>query len=90
MPLDNEIIKGAVDKAKTLGKQRKFKQSIELIIALKDINMKSNEAKFREVVYLPHSPTKEPNICVVASGDLLLEAKKLGLRTISRTKRNER
>ncbi|MFP3227791.1 MAG: 50S ribosomal protein L1 [Caldisphaera sp.] len=88
LPLDNEIIKGAVDKAKTLGKQRKFKQSIEIIIALKDINMKSNEGKFREVVYLPYSPTKEPNICVVASGDLLLEAKKLGLRTISREELN--
>ncbi|WP_157463217.1 50S ribosomal protein L1 [Caldisphaera lagunensis] len=84
LPLDNEIIKGAVEKAKMLGKQRKFKQTVELIVALKDINLKGNEGKFREVVYLPHAPSKEPNICVIASGDLLLEAKKLGLRTISR------
>jgi large subunit ribosomal protein L1 len=84
LPLNNDILIDGIDKAMKLGKQRRFKQSLELIVSLKDINLKSNEGKFREVVYLPHMPSKEAKICVIASGDLLLEAKKFGLRAISR------
>ncbi|MCE4623313.1 MAG: 50S ribosomal protein L1 [Caldisphaeraceae archaeon] len=84
MPLNNEVLIEAVDKAIKLGGKRNFRQSIEIILTLKGINLKTNEGRFREVLYLPHQPTKIPEICVVASGDLLLEAKKLGLRAISR------
>lgn len=76
MPLDQKTIYEAVKAAKEKSKKRKFDQSIELVLNLKDIDMKSPEAKFQEIVELPHSPAKQNKICVIASGELAFKAKK--------------
>jgi large subunit ribosomal protein L1 len=73
-----------INRALSLSKKTKFEQAVELIVTLKDFDVKSPEGRLREVVFLPHKPAKDPNVCVVAAGDLLLEAKKLGVTTISR------
>jgi len=75
----------AVKKALSLGKPRRFKQSVDLIVVLKDIDLRSPEGRIREIVYLPHKPTKEPKICVVAEGDMALKAKELGLEVYGRS-----
>lgn len=74
----------AVSKAISLGKPRRFKQSIDLVIVLKDVDLRSPEGRIREIVYLPHKPSKEPTICVVAEGDMEVKAKALGVPVINR------
>jgi len=74
----DEAIKELLEK----GEKRKFKQSIEMIIVFKDIDPKKPEFKIREQVFLPYSPKKDPEICIVADGDLALQAKSLGVKNV--------
>ena len=77
MPLDKKTILAAVKEAKGNSGKRNFTQSIELILTLKDIDMKSPEGRIQEIIELPHSmPNKQNKICVVASGELALKARK--------------
>jgi large subunit ribosomal protein L1 len=59
-------------------KPRKFKQAFELIVALKDIDTRKNPLNINETVYLPNPPSKPAKICVFASGDLALRARRAG------------
>ncbi len=73
-----ESLAEAVEKAKNSGKPRNFKQSIELIINLRDIDLKKPENRIYEVIELPHGKGEKPSkICVIASPALASEAKKL-------------
>jgi large subunit ribosomal protein L1 len=76
MPLDQKAIVDAIKSAKEKSEKRNFDQSIELIINLKDIDMKSPEGKLQEIVELPYSPEKLNRICIIASGELALKARK--------------
>jgi large subunit ribosomal protein L1 len=50
MPLDQKTILNAVKEAKEKSKKRNFNQSIELVLSLKDIDMKSPEGKIQEII----------------------------------------
>ncbi len=77
MPLDQKTIASAIKEAKEKSKKRKFIQSVELILNLKDIDMKSPEARIQERIELPHASPEKPNkIFVIATGELALKAKK--------------
>jgi large subunit ribosomal protein L1 len=76
MPLDQKTILNAVKEAKEKSEKRKFDQSIELILNLKDVDMKSSEGKLQEIVELPYSLAKQNKICVIASGELALKARR--------------
>jgi large subunit ribosomal protein L1 len=76
MPLDQKTILTAVKEAREKSEKRKFNQSVELILKLQDIDMKSPEAKIQEVVELPHALEKPNKICVIAQGELAMKAKK--------------
>ncbi len=76
MPLDKPTILNTVKEAKEKSEKRNFDQSIELILRLKEIDMKSPEAKIQEVVELPNTPPKKNKICVIASGELAMKAKR--------------
>jgi large subunit ribosomal protein L1 len=76
MPLDQKTILTAVKEAREKSEKRKFNQSIELILKLQDIDMKSPEAKIQEVVELPYALEKPNKICVIASGEMALKARK--------------
>lgn len=76
MPLDQKTILAAVKEAKEKSEKRKFNQSVELVLNLKDVDMKSAEGKIQEIVELPYSPAKANKICVIASGELALKARK--------------
>jgi len=71
-----ENLVSAVEEAKKRGKTRKFKQSIELIINIKGIDLRKPENRFVEDIELPHSPGKKRKICVIAGGALAMEAKR--------------
>jgi len=62
-----------IKQAKTEGKERKFKQAIELILVFKDIDVKKGFA-INETIELPKTGTPSA-VCVLASGDMGLKAK---------------
>jgi large subunit ribosomal protein L1 len=76
MPLDQKTILDAVKAAKGKSEKRNFTQSVELVLSLKDIDMKSSEGKLQEVIELPYLPQKQNKICVIASGELALKARR--------------
>jgi large subunit ribosomal protein L1 len=76
MPLDRKTILDAVKEVKGESEKRNFNQSVELVLNLKDIDMKSPEGKLQEVIELPYSAEKANKICVIASGELALKARK--------------
>ncbi len=59
--------------AKTESKERKFKQSLEIIITFKDIDVKKGFA-INEVVQLPKTSSPAA-VCVMATGDMSVKAK---------------
>jgi len=69
----------AIRKAKAAAKPRRFTQSYELIVKLRDVDVKQPENRFVELVRLPHPPPdKRLKVAVIAEGDLLLAAKDAG------------
>jgi len=65
-----EVIK----KAKESDKTRKFQQSIELILVFKDIDVKKGFA-INETIQLPKKMSKSASVCIIAAGDLGIQAK---------------
>ena len=65
-----ETIKGA----KKSEKERKFKQSLEMIMVFRDIDVKKGFA-INEVIQLPKEMSQPAKICVMASGDMGSKAK---------------
>ena len=65
-------------------KVRKFNESIELIINIKDVNLKDPKNRIDKEIILSNEiiANDKPNICVIASDEILLEAKKLGVDTL--------
>jgi len=93
MKIDDKLLKKSLDAAidfsviKKEGfkdKVRKFDESIDFIINLKDVNLNDPKQRIDKEILLPNNIiTKDkPNICVIASDEILLEAKNLGLDTI--------
>ena len=65
-----EVIK----QAKESDKARKFQQSIELILVFKDIDVKKGFA-INETIQLPKKMSKSASVCIIAAGDLGIQAK---------------
>ena len=93
MKIDDKLLKKSLDAAiehSTIRKEgfkdkiRKFDESIDLIMNLKDINLKDPKQRIDKEIILPNNIiTKDrPSICVIASDEILLEAKNLGLETM--------
>ena len=78
MPLNMKNILAAVKEVKSKSTKRKFSQSIDLAINLQNIDMKKPEGRIQERIELPNSVGKELKICVIASGEMALKAKKAG------------
>jgi len=82
MSLDTKKVLEAVKQAKEKSEKRKFSQSVELIINLRDIDMKKPEAKIQENIELPYAPKKKTRVCVIATGELTLKAKKANVELV--------
>ena len=65
-------------------KVRKFDESVDLIINIKDINLKDPKNRIDKEIILSNEVITgdKPNICIIASDEILLEAKKLGVDTL--------
>jgi large subunit ribosomal protein L1 len=78
MSLDAKALLESVKEAKSKAEKRKFAQSVELIINLREIDMKKPESKIQESIELPHPVGKQNKVCVIATGELALKARKAG------------
>jgi large subunit ribosomal protein L1 len=76
MPLDEKNLLQTIKEVKEKSKKRKFAQSIELIINLRDVDPKKPEGKIQELIELPNPIGRENRVCVIASGEIALKAKK--------------
>tara|TARA_B100001123_G_C15177889_1_gene974136 strand:+ start:339 stop:992 length:654 start_codon:yes stop_codon:yes gene_type:complete len=70
---ESEIV-SLIQEAKKGERERKFKESLELYITLKDIDVKKGFA-LNEVIQLPKQMSKPAAVCVMATGDMGLKAK---------------
>jgi large subunit ribosomal protein L1 len=99
MSLETPRLLETLKKVRESSKQRKFSQTIDMTINLKDIDMKKPESKIQEMIELPHPLTKKAKICIIASGELAFRAKQAGadlviekdeLNTIATDKKRQR
>jgi large subunit ribosomal protein L1 len=60
--------------AKTTDKERKFRQSVEMYVILKDIDVKKGFA-MNETIQLPKKLSTPTTVCIMAGGDMGLKAK---------------
>ena len=70
-----EVLK-AIKEARKQNKKRNFTQTAELIVALKDLDLKKPENQVELYVTLPEGLGKEIKIAGIVSPDMLEEAKK--------------
>ena len=65
-------------------KTRKFDESIDIIINIKDVNLKDPKNRIDKEIILSHQiiTNDKLKICVIAADEILLEAKKLGIDTL--------
>ncbi len=89
---DNDIrlaVKKALDGAvwKKTGKKdkvRKFNEAIELVVNIRDLDLKDPNNRFSIEYALPHSINDPVKACVIADGDMLMKAKELGFDTLDK------
>ena len=79
-----EAVEKAVREAIEGSPKRRFLQSVDLTVVLRDVNLKSPQGRIREITFLPKRPNKKVNICVVADGDMALKAREVAERVITR------
>ena len=68
--LDYSILKKEGFKSK----DRKFDESIDLILNIKDVNLQDPNTRIDQELILPNEVIKDekPNVCVIASDEILL------------------
>jgi large subunit ribosomal protein L1 len=74
--MDKESVKKAIKQLKETSQKRKFKQTFDLIINLKGLDMKKPEQQVEIFTHLNHSKGKPSKICVFAGPELKDEAQK--------------
>ena len=78
MSIEINNIKSALKEAREKSKKRNFNQSVELIINLRDVDVKKPENRIQETIELPHALDKKVGVCVFANGDMALRARRAG------------
>ena len=79
MITDTQLLE-LVKKAREVTKERKFKESIELIVTFKDIDVKKGFA-INEIVQLPKT-SSPATVCIIATGDMNQKAKEAKADTV--------
>jgi len=75
LSLEFKDIVEVVDRVKKSCEGRNFTQSIELIVNLKDIDLRKPENRITGTLELPHPPNKPVKICLFATGELYMKAR---------------
>jgi len=78
LPLAKDDISRALGELRKGITKKKFTQSIDLVVRLREIDLKKPENRINEAIALPNPPEKALKVCVIASGDLGTRAKAAG------------
>jgi large subunit ribosomal protein L1 len=78
LPLAKDEVGRALSELRQNLVKRKFSQSIELVVKLREVDLKKPENRINEAIPLPNPPESPVKICVIASGDLGTRAKNAG------------
>lgn len=70
-----EDLKEKVKQALEAGKERKFLESVELAVNLKDVDLTNPKNRINEEIPLPHGRGKDVKVCVFCSGEMAIKAK---------------
>ncbi len=70
----NKILE-ALKKLRSEAKKRKFKQSVDFSIVLKDVDLKNPENKIDEFLILPNGIGKKIKVCALVDKDLVTQAR---------------
>lgn len=81
-------IKEAIDKSEEK-KKRKFVESVDVIINLKNVNLKDPTKRFNNEIELPNVVDPSPKICFLIDGDQLVEANNLKVDALDKDKMEE-
>ncbi|MDG7007668.1 MAG: 50S ribosomal protein L1 [Nitrososphaerota archaeon] len=73
--LSNQQLAELVKKGKEQSAERKFTQSVEVLVTLKEVDPKKTDLNINEIVYLPHPMSKQARVAYIGSGDLAVRAK---------------
>ncbi|KAA0008173.1 MAG: 50S ribosomal protein L1 [Thermoplasmata archaeon] len=73
--MDDEKIKEAIKTALEKSKKRNFKQSVDVAITLKDVDMNNPKNRIDEEVILPNGRGKPAKVAIFAGGELALKAR---------------
>ena len=93
MKVDDKLLKKSVSAAIEFSsikkdgfkdKNRKFDETLDFVMNLKDINLSDPKQRIDKEIILPYDIllSDKPNVCVIASDEVLMEAKSLGLDTV--------
>ena len=64
-----------IKQAKESDKERKFNQTLEMIMVFKDVDVKKGFA-INEIIQLPKKINRPASVCIMATGDMGIKAKK--------------
>jgi large subunit ribosomal protein L1 len=78
LPLAKDEVTRALGELRKNLTKRKFSQSIDLVVKLREVDLKKPENRINEAIALPNPPEKALKVCVIASGDLGTRAKAAG------------
>lgn len=78
MPLSKDDVARALSELRQNLVKRKFAQSIDLVVKLREVDLKKPENRINESISLPNPSEKPVKVCVIASGDLGTRAKTAG------------
>lgn len=81
--MDSGKLKEAIEKIKNESPQRKFKESVELTINLKEIDLSNPKNRINEEIVLPAGRGKEIKVGVIGGNELISKASKLADKVIS-------
>ena len=75
--MDKKEIAKALKEARNLSKKRKFSQSVDLIVKLKDLDLKKTENQVEFFISLPHNRGKKIKVCALIGPELMEEGKNM-------------
>jgi ribosomal protein L1 len=74
--VEKSVLIDALKKAKEQAPERKFTESVDMTINLKNIDMSQPKNRIDETILLPHGNGRAVKIAVLGSGDIVTQAGK--------------
>lgn len=77
-------LKNAIEQMKKESPSRKFVESVDVAINLKDVNLNDPSKRFQMEVHLPHALEKEVKVCVLGEGSHLVDAAGVAAKVVDK------